>query len=606
MQQKLNIDRVAFDAFIKRRYIYVPSYDVYQGVKGLYDFGPIGCMLKNNLISLWKQHFFSEPDIFEIETPAITPSVVLEASGHTAKFDDLMVRDMITSECFRADHLIKAVLTKMREEKPDEFEVTQDLACIDDCTASDLAALLKKYQVKSPETGNDISEPFPFNLMFQTFIGPTGTIKGYLRPEIAQGIFTNFNALLDWNGGKIPFGAGQVGSAYRNEISPRSGLIRMREFTLCEFEYFVDPQDKRHKKFSLFQDIILPMFPKVNQKTDGTLVYMFIKDAVAQGIINSETLAYFMARSYQFLISVGIPVSSIRFREHLDNERAHYASCCWDAELLTSYGWIEVAGHADRGCYDLTNHSNKSGCKMTVYEQFPEPVVEKITRIKPNKALIGKTFKDDAGSIIKTLEDFSVTQITLPMNILVNDCTFTLTEDMYTIITEEKKVNGRNYIPAVIEPSFGIGRILYALLENSFVIREAEEENETTKGVVQRTYLKLDPMVAPIKCAVLPLTGANELVPYVTGIRSLLEEAHLSYKVDDTGTAIGRRYSRMDEIGVPFAITIDFQTVKDNTVTLRERDSCEQIRLEIGNDLVEVLKDLIDGSVGWTLALSNL
>lgn len=202
--------------------------------------------------------------------------------------------------------------------------------------------------------------------MFETQIGPTGTQKGYLRPETAQGIFINFRRLLEFNNGRMPFAAAQIGLGYRNEIHPKQGLLRVREFTMAEIEHFVDPDHKQHHKFQKVKDLKLPLFSAVNQETVERLVIrdMTLEHAVENKVIDNETLAYFMARTYQFLISVGIHENGIRFRQHRGDEMAHYAKDCWDAEVETSYGWIEIAGHADRSCYDLSRHAKRTKTEL--------------------------------------------------------------------------------------------------------------------------------------------------------------------------------------------------------------------------------------------------
>ena len=187
-----------------------------------------------------------------------------------------------------------------------------------------------------------------FNLMFQTHIGPSGAVKGFLRPETAQGIFVNFKRLLEFNQGKLPFAAAQIGNAFRNEISPRSGLIRVREFTMAEVEHFCDPAEKDHPKFSGVADTVMNLYSANNQMAGEAAKQVKIGDAVAAGTVANQTLGYFLARIQNFLMKIGVDNSRLRFRQHMANEMAHYACDCWDAEILTSYGWVECVGCADR------------------------------------------------------------------------------------------------------------------------------------------------------------------------------------------------------------------------------------------------------------------
>jgi glycyl-tRNA synthetase len=250
----------------------------------------------------------------------------------------------------------------------------------------ELDEVILKYKIKAPDTNNDLSPSYKFNLMFDTPIGPQGAIKGYLRPETAQGHFVNFRKLLEFNGGKIPFASASIGLGFRNEISPRSGLLRVREFTMAEIEHYVDPLNKTHKKFSTVKDMKLPLWSGKNQKEGKGIIYdLTLEEAVKQKTIDNETLAYFLSRTYIFLTRIGISTSGIRFRQHTEKEMAHYASDCWDAEVETSYGWIEVAGHADRTCYDLSAHSKVSGVELCASRLLPNPILKKVIRPIMNK-----------------------------------------------------------------------------------------------------------------------------------------------------------------------------------------------------------------------------
>ena len=224
--------------------------------------------------------------------------------------------------------------------------------------------------------------------MFQTHIGPSGAVKGFLRPETAQGIFVNFKRLLEFNQGKLPFAAAQIGAAFRNEISPRSGLIRVREFTLAEIEHFCDPADKSHPKFSGVADTEMTLYSACNQMNGEPAKLVKIGEAVAAGTVANPTLGYFLTRINKFLLKVGVDPGRLRFRQHMANEMAHYACDCWDAEILTSYGWVECVGCADRSAFDLTQHSEATGIKLSAEKRLPQPVTKDITEILPNKVKI--------------------------------------------------------------------------------------------------------------------------------------------------------------------------------------------------------------------------
>ncbi|XP_021910860.1 glycine--tRNA ligase, mitochondrial 1, partial [Carica papaya] len=250
-----------------------------------------------------------------------------------------------------------------------------------------------EYGIAAPDTKNPLSDPYPFNLMFQTSIGPSGLSTGYMRPETAQGIFVNFKDLYYYNGNKLPFAAAQIGQAFRNEISPRQGLLRVREFTLAEIEHFVDPEDKSHPKYSEVANLEFLMFPREQQMSNQSAKRLCLGEAVSKGIVNNQTLGYFIGRVYLFLTRLGIDKERLRFRQHLANEMAHYAADCWDAEIDCSYGWIECVGIADRSAYDLSAHSEKSGVPLVAHEKFSDPrEVEKLV-IAPVKKELGLAFK---------------------------------------------------------------------------------------------------------------------------------------------------------------------------------------------------------------------
>jgi glycyl-tRNA synthetase len=188
-------------------------------------------------------------------------------------------------------------------------------------------------------------------------------------------MFVNFQRLLEYNGGKLPFAASQIGQAFRNEIAPRSGLLRVREFTLAEIEHFVNPEDKKHPKFARVSNLVLNLFPREDQLTTKTTIQMTIGDAVKKGIVANETLGYFIARTYLFLTSAGIKKDRLRFRQHLRDEMAHYATDCWDAEIQNSYGWIECVGIADRSCFDLTAHATETKKPLSAFVEFTDGAV---------------------------------------------------------------------------------------------------------------------------------------------------------------------------------------------------------------------------------------
>lgn len=603
------IDRTKLEDLLKQRFFYDMSFSIYGGITGLYDFGPMGCAMKANLLSAWRNHFVLEEQMLEVDCSMLTPEAVLKASGHVDRFADYMVKDLKNGECFRADHLIEAAFEKMLANKktPPEIkqEITSLLPMIDNMKAEDMQNTIVKYNIKSPLTGNDLSEPIEFNLMFSTSIGPAGLIKGYLRPETAQGIFVNFKRLLEFNQGRLPFAAAQIGNSFRNEISPRSGLIRVREFTMAEIEHFCDPNDKSHPKFADVKDLTVTLYSACNQM-DGELPHeRTIGDAVAKGLIANETLAYFMARIYLFMVKVGVDPKKLRFRQHLSNEMAHYACDCWDAECKTSYGWIECVGCADRSCYDLKQHTKATGVKLVAEKRLAEPIEKDVTELVTKKGIVSKTFKAATKEVLEALASLSDENIiTLEENLknngehilTIKGQEYCIKADMIEVKRYKKTFHVEEYVPSVIEPSFGIGRVMYSIFEHNFKVREGDE---------QRTYLSLPPLIAPYKCSVLPLSSNAEFMPFVSQLSQSLTQNDVSHKVDASAGSIGRRYARTDQIAIPYGITIDFDTLKEpHTATLRERESMKQIRAEL-TELPEIVRDLANGKRTWSDVLNN-
>ncbi|XP_071811964.1 glycine--tRNA ligase-like [Apostichopus japonicus] len=602
-------DRVKLEDTLKRRFFYDQSFAIYGGVSGLYDFGPVGCAIKANFINLWRSHFIIEEGMLEVDCSILTPHPVFKASGHVDRFADYMVKDVKTGECFRADHLVKAHLEKLMKDKKTTTEMKDEmntvLALLDNYDQAGLAEVLKKYNVTSPLTNNDITEPVEFNLMFATQIGPAGNMPGFLRPETAQGIFVNFKRLLEFNQNRLPFAAAQIGQSFRNEISPRSGLLRVREFTQLEIEHFIDPSDKDHPKFEDVANLEVLLFSGSNQMSGKSAMKTTFGQAVAEGVINSQVLAYFMARTYLFLLKVGVHPDKCRFRQHLDNEMAHYACDCWDAETKTSYGWVEVVGCADRSCYDLNQHAQHSKVPLVAVKTLKEPKVIDVVEVLANKGAVGKKFKKDAKILMTHFAEMTKEAAdTFDKNLQgkdeisldVNGKTFTLAKDMVTVKRYQKTVHAEDLTPSVIEPSFGLGRIMYSLLEHNFRVREGDE---------QRTYFTLPQAIAPYKCSVLPLSNNKEFDPFVKQLVRAFSDEGVSHTVDSSSVSIGRRYARTDEIGIPYGITVDFDTIKEpHTATLRERDSLEQIRAPL-TELPGIVKDLVGGKQSWSDVLKK-
>lgn len=558
------------------------------------------------MIDAWRKHFILTENMLEMECTCLTPEPVLKTSGHVDRFTDLMVKDTETGECFRADKLLEDAIdtlienspTMPSEEKEDHLRIQRQA---DAFTPEEIDELLIKYECVGP-SGKPYSPSFPFNLMFKTSIGPEGTSVGYLRPETAQGLFVNFNRLLNYNAQKMPFAAAQIGLGFRNEIAPRGGLLRVREFCMGEIEHFVNPTDKSHPSFPTVADKSLVLFGREDQLGSGKTKTITVGEAVKSGLVNNETLAYFMARTQLFMERIGMDPARLRFRQHLETEMAHYACDCWDLEIKSSYGWIECVGHADRACYDLDVHAKATNTAMLATLKLDQPQEKEVAKLKFDRKLLGKTFKGDqrvVSGLLETLAEdwttFEPIATALESEGKTTVDGFEIEKDMVSWTKTTKKVHEIKFTPSVIEPSFGMGRILYSLLEHSFYQRDADE---------QRCVMRFNPQVAPQKCAVLPISSNPEANAVVDEIAQSLMESDLATRVDKSTASLGRRYARSDEVGVPFAVTVDFETLADDSVTLRERDSTVQIRLP-KSDVTRLIFDIVHSRTTWEEAMKK-
>jgi len=604
----LIFDRRTFDELIIRKMFVIPSFEIHGGVKGLFDLGPPACALKANMIDTWRKHFVLAEKMLEMECSCLTPEPVLKTSGHVERFTDLMVKDAVLGECFRADKLLEDAIDNFledpvnvgltSEEKEAHLRIQRQA---DAFKPEELDTQLQKYGVKSP-SGDNFGPCFPFNLMFKTSIGPEGTSVGYLRPETAQGLFVNFRRLLEYNAQKMPFAAAQIGLGFRNEIAPRSGLLRVREFCMGEIEHFVNPKDKKHPNFPSVAGKELVLFGRDEQLGSGKTKKMSMGVAVSTGYIDNETLAYFMARTQLFMEKIGMDPDRLRFRQHLATEMAHYACDCWDLEIQSSYGWVECVGHADRACYDLEVHGKDTNTSMLATLKYDTPVDSEIATIKFNRKLLGMAFKKEQRVVSAAMEqlaenwdDFEKVAKELETNGTAVVDGFNITKDMLTWKKTSKKVHEVKFTPSVIEPSFGMGRILYSLLEHSFSKRESDEK---------RIVMKFNPLVAPTKVAILPISSRDDVNAVVDKISAVLMESDISTRVDKATATLGKRYARADEVGVPLAVTVDFQTLVDDTVTLRERDSTVQVRLGM-NKLTDLIGACVTGKLSWKDILNS-
>lgn len=553
----------------KRRGFIWPAYEIYGGIAGLYDYGPLGTAMKNNIVGTWRRMYTLGEGFIEIDSDTIGPEAVFKASGHVDQFSDKLVTCKSCKTPFRADHLLQ-------DKVPNA--ATLSLEGIDEN--------IKAYSVMCPDCGGELSMAEDFNLMFKTMIGPGSAGRvGYLRPETAQGIFVNFNSLYRYNREKLPFGVIQVGRGYRNEISPRQGVIRLREFNMMEAELFVDPSDKTWPRYDMVKQEMLRLLP--NDPGDQE-IQISLEEALKRGIIANETLAYFLWFTQKFLVTAGVDPDRLRFRQHLKNEMAHYACDCWDAEALLSFGWTEIVGIADRGNWDLSRHIEYSKVDMSAFRRYDVALEVEKEVIKPKFGLLGPQFKARSAAVGKALEAADPADIREDhIELELEGQRMRVDRRYFDIVRVKEKVAGEKLIPHVIEPSHGLDRIMYTCLEHAY----SEKKDKEGTYIVMR----MTPSTAPLKVGVFPLMGKVELLHPAQEIDHALRVNGIETSFDDSGS-IGRRYARMDEVGTPYCITVDYQTLQDGTVTIRERDSTSQERIKKA-DVFTVIGRLLSGSM---------
>jgi glycyl-tRNA synthetase len=445
---KQNVTMEDIISLAKRRGFIYPGSDVYGGLSGTWDFGPYGVALKRKIMQSWWNYFVdSREDMLGVDAAILMNQKVWKASGHVDTFSDPLVEDTVTKQRYRADTLLK--------------DAGHNVDNLDNAGLNDL---IVKGKILSPN-GNPLGEVKQFNMMFKTNVGPVAddSSVSYLRPETAQGIFTNYRNVVDSFYPDLPFGIAQQGKAFRNEISPRDFIFRSREFEQMEIEYFVDPKTWEKEFESWLADI------------------------------------------EKWLVSIGLDKNLIHRKEVDEASRAHYSKRTVDFEFDFPIGKEELLGVAYRTDFDLMNIQNNSGKSMAY------------------------------------------------------------------------RVKGTNeqLVPHVIEPSFGVERLIMAVFTSSFKIDEVNDE--------KREYLALPENLAPIRYAVSPLLkNKPELVLKAREVYQGLKNKYGNVLWDDNGN-IGKRYRRQDEIGTPYCVVVDFQSLKDSTVTVRDRNTTEQKRVNISD-----------------------
>lgn len=551
----------------RRRGFFWQSYEIYGGVSGFATYGSLGARLKQNIEKKLRELFVNKLGILEIESPVITPGKVFEASGHVQHFKEPMVECMKCMNRFRADHLLR------------EFANVSE-AEAEKLSLEELKEAIEKFKICCPDCGGQLGEPKHFLTMFKTTIGPYSEAVGYGRPEAAQGIFVEFKRLYEMAREKLPFGALQIGHALRNEISPRQGLIRLREFTIVDLEFFFDPEEPDCYLLKEVENETLGLLLAENRlKESDKITEVTVKEALKKGYIKAEWQAVFMALAKKLMIDLGVPAEKQRFIEKLPWERAHYSLQSFDQEVCVErWGWVEVSGHAYRTDYDLKCHGESSGVDMFVFKEYEEPVEKEQVVVKPVMAKLGPVFKAEAGKVVGLLSkaDPSEVEASLKKNgHFVVGKYKVLPEHVY--ISREKTVEqGRRFIPHVVEPSFGSDRLLYVALEYAYSLKD------------DRVVLSFPQDIAPVQVGIYPLVSKDGLPERAVRLhKTLLDEGFIA-EYDEAGS-IGRRYARADEIGVPIGITVDYDTLENDTVTIRDRDSWRQVRSKIG-DLPELLR----------------
>jgi len=566
----------AINELARRRGFFWQSYEIYGGVGGFVTYGPLGAKLKQNIECKLREIFVNKLGILEIESSVIAPAKVFEASGHVDHFKEPMVECSNCRKRFRADHLLEeyAKISSAEAEKMSLEEIKN---------------AIEKNGILCPECGGTFNAPQQFLTMFETTIGPYSGATGYGRPEAAQGIFVEFNRLYAMAREKLPFGVLQIGHALRNEISPRQGLIRLREFTIADLEFFFDPEEPNCCLLKDVENETLPLLLAENRlKGSEETRNVTVKEAVEQKMVRSEWQAFFMAMAKKLLIELGVPAEKQRFIEKLPWEKAHYSSQSFDQEVYVErWGWVEVSGHAYRTDYDLSSHMKASGTDMRVFKEYEKPVETEQLVAKPIMAKLGPAFKNEAAKVAELLSKAPAEEIAASL-----EKKGYYAVENYKILPEHVDINlqktvlrGKRFIPHVVEPSFGSDRLFYVALEYAYRVKD------------DRVLMSFPRSIAPTQVGVYPLVSKDGLVEKASEVRELLANEGFTVEFDETGS-IGRRYARADEAGVPLGITIDYDTLTDGTVTIRDRDSWQQVRSPI-KDLPELMHKYFQGKTNF-------
>lgn len=550
----------------RRRGFFWQSYEIYGGVAGFATYGPLGTRLKQNIEKKFRELFVNKLGILETESPIIAPERVFEASGHVDHFKEPMIECQKCGKRFRADHLLQESLN-MSEAESEKLSLTE------------IKEALEKHNIGCPECGGAFGEPKLFLTMFKTTIGPYSEAVGYGRPEAAQGIFVEFKRFYEMAREKLPFGVLQIGHALRNEISPRQSLIRLREFTIMDLEFFFDPEEPDCFLMETVKDEKLRLLLAENRlRGSEEITEVSVKEALNKGYIKAEWQAVFMAYAKKLLVDLGVPEEKQRFIEKFPWERAHYSLQSFDQQVYVErWGWVEVSGHAYRTDYDLKRHMEFSGQDMRVYKEYEKPIEREQLTIKPIMARLGPAFKAEAAKVAEIISKADPKEVksSFEKNGYHMLGKYKVLPEHVEIKQEKLLERGRRFIPHVVEPSFGSDRLVYVALEYAYHTKE------------DRVVLRFPRDIAPIQVGVYPLVSKDGLPEKALELYNTLINEGFVAEYDEAGS-IGRRYARADEIGVPLCITVDYQTLEDNTITIRDRDTWKQVRSKI-EDLPELL-----------------
>lgn len=478
----------------ERGFVWGPAPELYGGLAGFYEYGPLGKLLKNNVENTLRR-VFALYDFWEVECPTVMPAPVWKASGHLGHFTDPLITCSKCGANFRVDKLIE-------EQFPDVH-----------VAPGEYLAFLQKHEMKCPTCkGAFVPEIRAHNLMMKTTVGLD--IEAYNRPETATTTYLPFIRYFDHFRKKVPFGVYQIGKAYRNEISPRQFTLRMREFTQAEAQLFIFKDQKQgFGQFQRMREKKLPFWPSAHQQGEKKPELVTVGQALERKFLKNEAYAFTLTLATELFLSIGIPLERMRLRQHHDDEKAFYADDAWDIEVrLNSFGWTEMCGVHDRTDYDLKQHGAAAKKDLSVSDE-----------------------------------------------------------------THKKEV------PHILEIAFGPDRMVFAILDLAYNPKD-EAEGKTT--------LHLLPALAPIQVQIFPLVKKDGLPEKA---RSLFEDlvGEFTCSYDEAGS-IGRRYLRAAMQGTPYCVTVDGDTLKDDTVTLRDRDTEQQVRVKT-KELAATLHSLLKG-----------